>query len=182
MKNLISTLIIVSTLLTSISAFPKSYTDNEIKAIHSKIIEKMIKKIKPQLDVKKRVILANYLFRSSKKYKIDPKIMVAIIDTESDFDNTKISNTGDLSLAQINTQVWNKELARLKLPTIDPKRLLKDEKYALNQMGRILSILQTRHAEKDKKWFARYHSRTQKYKQVYSKKVESRMRMIASIH
>jgi soluble lytic murein transglycosylase-like protein len=108
--------------------------------------------------------------------------MIAIIDTESDFDNTKISTTGDLSLAQINTDIWNKELKRLKLPSIDEKRLQNDESYALNQMAMILSILKERHSKKDGSWYARYHSHTKKYKTIYFSKVQLRMRKIASIN
>jgi hypothetical protein len=49
-------------------------------------------------------------------------------------------------------------------------------------MAEILTILKVRHGKNDSKWFARYHSQTKKYKNMYSIKVEKRMRMIASIN
>jgi hypothetical protein len=49
-------------------------------------------------------------------------------------------------------------------------------------MAEILNILKDRHGKNDSKWFARYHSQTKKFKNIYSIKVEKRMRMIASIN
>lgn len=180
MKTLL-TLIIVSAWLISTTCLAK-VTDGNVKvSTNSKKIDRMIKVMQPGLDKSKRQKFAKQLAKISRQYKIDPKIMIAIIDTESEFDNSKVSSTGDLSIAQININVWNKELARLKLPTIDSERLVKDEKYALDQMGMILSILKIRHELKDNKWFARYHSRTEKYKNRYCLKVESRIRRLASL-
>jgi hypothetical protein len=182
MKKFITLLIILTSLFGAQTASPKivSVNLNDLKEV--KNVEKMIKAIKPALNDYKRMKLAFHLNNISKKYKIDPKIMIAIIDTESDFDNTKISTTGDLSLAQINTDIWNRELKRMKLPEIDSKRLKTDEHYALNQMAMILSILKNRHSSKDGIWFARYHSHTKKYKNVYFAKVDLRMRKIASVN
>ena len=163
MKTLLTTLLVLGFIFNTNVALPKSEVaknDNHKEVVQ---IKKMIKAIKPHLNEEKTLKIAHHLFNVSKKYNIDPKVMIAIIDTESDFDNTKISTTGDLSLAQINTDIWNKELVRMKLPTIDSKRLKIDEKYALNQMAMILSILKNRHSQKDNKWFARYHSHTKKF-------------------
>lgn len=182
MKTLLVTTIALVTFFTMNTATPKN--DVVVVKQHKDIIAiaKMIKAIKPKLANDKTIKLADQLFITSKKYNIDPKVMIAIIDTESDFDNTKISETGDLSLAQINTDIWNKELKRMKLPEIDSKRLKIDEKYALNQMAMILSILKNRHSHKDGIWFARYHSHTKKFKNQYYAKVDLRMRKIASVY
>jgi hypothetical protein len=142
----------------------------------------MIKIVQPELEKKDRNRIAYSLYMTTSKYNIDPKLMIAIIGTESDFRNEKVSTTGDLSLAQINTEVWNKEFSRLGLGKLNSKRLKKDENYALSKMAEILNILKARHAKKDTQWFARYHSHTKKYKNLYSVKVEKRMRMIASIN
>lgn len=182
MKNLLVILIIMSTLIGAKPASTTTTNFNHAEYNEVKKIVKMIKAIKPKLNDYKATKLAKYLNVTSKKYKIDPKVMIAIIDTESDFDNSKISETGDLSLAQINTEIWNKELKRMKLPEIDQKRLKTDEKYALNQMAMILGILKNRHAHKDGIWYARYHSHTKKFKNVYFAKVDLRMRKIASIY
>jgi hypothetical protein len=47
-------------------------------------------------------------------------------------------------------------------------------------MGKILSLLKLRHAKKDSKWYAVYHSKTKKYKNLYDKKIQKRFRLIAS--
>jgi len=174
------TLIIAS--LISTTAMPKSHSNGDITRNHVNLISKMIKVVQPDLAMKDRHRIAYSLYLTTKKYRVDPKLMIAIIATESDFDNRKVSTTGDLSLAQINTDIWNKEFERLGLDKLNSKRLKKDENYALSKMAEILNILKNRHAKNDNKWFARYHSHTKKYKTAYSTKVEKRMRMIASMN
>jgi hypothetical protein len=144
-------------------------------------IAKMIGKVKPKMKVDDRTRIAYLLNNVAKKYNMDPRLMIAIIDTESDFSNNKVSSTGDLSFAQINPDVWNKEFARLGLEKLNTAKLKKDEVYALNKMAEILTILKTRHAKKDKNWYARYHSHTKKFKNQYKTKLQLRMTMIASI-
>jgi len=161
-----------------IDHLPQSHFKDQLQ---TQKIEKMIKKVNPIVKAHKRKKVAKIIQQVTKTYKIDPKVMIAIIDTESEFIQHKISSSGDLSIAQINLKVWNKELKRLNLETINEKKLIKDEKYALVQMGRILSILKDRHAETDKKWYATYHSKTKKFKNIYSKKVDLRIRKIASL-
>ena len=176
----ILTTIICTTLIMS-TAQPKNFSTAELTRNNTNLISKMIKIVEPDLDMNDRNRIAYSLYMTTKKYKVDPKLMIAIIGTESDFVNSKVSTTGDLSLAQINTQVWNKEFVRLGLDKLNPKRLKKDEAYALGKMAEILNILKARHGKKDNQWFARYHSHTKKHKNEYSVKVEKRMRMIASI-
>lgn len=180
LQTLITTFICVS--LFSSTACPLSFTAKDITRNNVNVISKMIKAVQPELENKDRNRIAYSLYMTTKKYKVDPKLMIAIIGTESDFVNSKVSTTGDLSLAQINTDIWNKEFERLGLDKLNAKRLKKDETYALAKMAEILNILKARHAKHDTKWFARYHSHTTKYKNLYSKKVEKRMRMIASIN
>lgn len=179
--NTLITAIICSTLFST-AAMPKSFTATDVTRNNVNLISKMIKVVQPELVNKDRNRIAYSLYLTTKKYNIDPKLMIAIIGTESDFVNSKVSTTGDLSLAQINTEIWNKEFVRLGLDKLNPKRLKKDENYALSKMAEILTILKKRHAKNDSQWFARYHSHTKKYKNLYSIKVEKRMRMIASIN
>lgn len=103
---------------------------------------------------------------------------MAIIDTESSFNHEAVSSTGDLSLAQVNVNVWNKEFIRLNLAPIDTEKLKVDKTYALDVMGRILNILKSRYGKQDRRWYARYHSKTKKYKRNYLQKLESRMRLL----
>jgi hypothetical protein len=178
-NTFIATFIITS--IISTAAMPKSFNINETTRTKVNRISQMIKVVQPELEKTARNRIAYSLYLTTKRYNIDPKLMIAIIGTESDFVNSKVSTTGDLSLAQINTEIWNKEFARMGLDKLNAKRLKKDENYALSKMAEILVILKSRHAKNDSKWFARYHSHTQKYKNQYSVKVEKRMRMIASI-
>lgn len=159
-----------------------SFGRKDIEANHIFLISKMIKIVQPDLKKVNRNRIAKSIYLITKNYKVDPKLMVAIIGTESSFVNSKISETGDLSIAQINTRVWNKEFNRLGISSLDPKLLKRDEAYALKEMAVILNIIKARHAKTDHKWFARYHSHTKKYKDRYVIKVEKRMKMIASIN
>lgn len=177
--RLVITFLLTSTF--SFTAMPKSFSKQELRNYNLKLISSMIKAVSPELSDKRRDRIAMSLFQASKKYAVDPKIMIAIIDTESDFYQDRVSSTGDLSLAQINTEIWNKEFIRLGLDKINVKLLKKDEAYALGKMGKILNILQSRHAKKDAKWYARYHSHTPAFKNIYEKKVQLRLRKIASV-
>ncbi len=182
MKNRILLITFIISSLISTTAQPKSHDKNEVIRNHVNLISKMIKVVQPLIALNDRHRIAYSLYLTTKKYKVDPKLMIAIIATESDFNNTKVSTTGDLSLAQINADIWNKEFERLGLSKLNSKRLKKDENYALSKMAEILNILKSRHAKSDSKWFARYHSQTKKYKTIYTSKVEKRMRMIASMN
>lgn len=177
-KSLILALIFT---LISTPVMPKSITKREVFKNSIAVISKMIKAVQPDLKDKKRNEIAKALYVASKKYTVDPKIMIAIIATESNFNNAAVSVSGDISLAQINTKVWDVEFDRLGLGKLDKKMLKKDEAYALNKMGKILSILKARHAKKDSKWYAIYHSKTKKFKNQYEGKVQTHLRMIASV-
>ncbi|MBP9682865.1 MAG: transglycosylase SLT domain-containing protein [Bacteriovorax sp.] len=182
MKNTILIALIICSFFTSTMAMPKGISANEVTRNHVNTISKMIKALQPELNKTDRNRIAYSLYMTTKKYKIDPKLMIAIIGTESDFRNEKVSTTGDLSMAQINASVWNKEFTRIGRDSLNSKRLKKDEGYALSKMAEILIILKERHSKKDDKWFARYHSQTKKFKNLYSAKVEKRLRIIASIN
>lgn len=155
--------------------FDKVYIPND-----APLISQMISVVQPELDINNRNKIANNIHHAIKKYNVEPQIIVALIDTESNFMYSKVSSTGDLSLGQINVDVWNSEFIRMKQPLIDKEKLvLEDQSYAMEQMARILSILKTRHAKKDRRWYARYHSNTTKYKHDYLSKIEIRMKLMA---
>lgn len=179
-KKLLMTLF--TALVLSTKAQPLSFSRSDLVANQTRSIARMISVVQPELKDYTKNRIAKSLCMTAKKYKLDPKLMIAIIGTESDFVNGKISTSGDISLAQINTSIWNKEFSRLGLNKINPMLLKKDEAYALNKMAEILNILKARHARKDSKWFARYHSQTKAFKMLYGIKVEKRLKMIASIY
>lgn len=156
-------------------SFDKVYIPNE-----APLIAHMISVVQPELEINLRNKVANDIYHAINIYKIEPQIIVALIDTESNFKYSKVSTTGDLSLGQVNVEVWNKEFTRMKLPLIEKKKLVTaDQSYAMEVMAQILSILKKRHAKSDRRWYARYHSNTSKYKLDYLKKIEIRMKLLS---
>lgn len=142
------------------------------------VIAKMISVLNPEISELQRQNIAVKIHQALGKYKIAPQIVVSIIDTESKFNQDAVSSTGDLSMAQVNAEVWNKEFLRMNLEIIDVERLRIDEAYSLEVMAQILHILKTRYEKIDRRWYARYHSKTKKYKRVYLSKIESRMKLL----
>lgn len=154
--------------------------DKEALGSDVAVISEMIRIVQPELDVKTRSRYATDIHLALKKFNIAPQIMVSIIDVESDFQYTKISSTGDLSIAQINPDIWNKEFEWMKKPLIDANQLTTvKQTYAMEKMAKILSILKKRHEKKDRRWYARYHSNTGELKHKYLKKIDIRMKMLA---
>lgn len=154
---------------------------HEVRAYQVGVVHSLITKLKNNIEADRAQFIAESIHNASTAYKIDPKIIIAIIDTESNFRKGMVSHTGDLSLVQINPMVWNKEFARLKMPLVDAKKLQEDEAYAINLMCEILTLIKVRHGDSDARWFARYHSKTKKYKNLYHTKVDTRIRLMASI-
>ncbi len=144
------------------------------------IISNMISIVQPELENKNRDKIATQISKAITRFNIKPQIMVAIIDTESNFKSDKVSSTGDLSLAQINAEVWNREFVRMKLPPINKAKLKTDQQYALIKMAEILSIIKKRYEKKDRRWYARYHSNTSTHKKGYLNKLEIRLKMLAN--
>lgn len=142
------------------------------------IIANMIAVVQPELDAEARDKLAISLARVSKQYNIKPEIFVAIIDTESNFNSELISSTGDLSMAQINVEVWNREFKRMNLPLIDKQRVRTDVEYTFAFMAEILNVLKIRYESTDPIWYARYHSSTPKFKYDYFKKLAFRLNLM----
>jgi PBP1b-binding outer membrane lipoprotein LpoB len=162
-------------LYAKLGNFDKVYIPNE-----APLISQMISVVQPELEVNARNKIANDIHHAIKKYKVEPQIVVSLIDTESNFSYSKVSSTGDLSLGQVNVEVWNVEFKRMKMPLIEKAKLVtEDQSYAMEKMAQILSILKKRHAKKDRRWYARYHSNTTKYKMDYLTKIEVRMKMLA---
>lgn len=156
--------------------------DREDVPNNQPVIAKMITALKPRLSHDQKHDVAEKIHNVLKKHDIAPQIVVAIIDTESSFIQEKVSSTGDLSMAQVNVEVWNKEFQRMNLELIDVDRVKTDEVYALEKMTLILDILKTRYGKKDRRWYARYHSGTKKHKRVYLAKLEVRMKRLEKLN
>ena len=164
------------------SSLPLKYQnfDRKVYPNETFVIANMITVVQPELDEDERNIIASQISNAIKIYKVQPQIIVASIDTESDFKPNKISCTGDLSLAQINVEVWNKEFVRMKMQPMIKNKIKDDQDYALLKMAQILSIIKKRYEKKDRRWYARYHSNTNKYKSEYLHKLEIRLKMLAT--
>lgn len=157
-----------------------TFGDFDMASIPNKapVIAGMISTLKPGLDEALKSEVATDIQMALKKYNIRPQIVLAIIDTESDFNQDAVSSTGDISMAQINVEVWNKEFERMKIELIDADRLKEDKTYTMEMMAKILHILKKRYGKIDRRWYARYHSGTQKYKHAYLTKLERRMKKL----
>ena len=143
------------------------------------VIANMIAIVQPEMDGDDRDDIASQMSKALQKHKVEPQIMVAIIDTESNFQPDKISRTGDVSVAQINVEMWNREFTRMKHEMIDKEKVKIDQEYALTKMAEILAIIKKRYSKKDHKWYARYHSNTKNHKKDYLNKLEIRLKMLA---
>jgi PBP1b-binding outer membrane lipoprotein LpoB len=158
--------------------FDRVYVPNDVA-----VISQMIGVVQPELDMSARLKIADNISDAIKKHKVEPQIVISLIDTESNFKYNKVSSTGDLSLAQINVDVWNIEFKRMRIPLIQKEKLVtEDQAYAMEVMAQILKILKSRHSKSDRRWYARYHSNTKKYKLDYLRKIEVRMKLLAQIH
>lgn len=153
--------------------FDKVHIPNE-----SPIIAKMISVLKPSFNTTKLNDMAEKIHQAFLKYQIEPQLIVAIIDTESDFNHSLISSTGDLSMAQVNVEVWNKEFSRMNLDLIETEKLKNDQVYSLEVMAKILHILKKRYQKNDRRWYARYHSKNKKYKKYYLCKIDARLKLL----
>lgn len=164
-------MLLLSNLMSSTG---NSYTHKELTTADK------IKKLKTVLPKNQIFGMAKMIDTTARKYNISPDIFISIIKTESNFNQQAVSATGDISIAQINVNVWNREFKRLNMKTIDQKKLKKSSRYAIQTMGEILNLLKSRYAKNDPKWFARYHSNTAKHKSVYLTKLTQHKKMFAS--
>lgn len=145
-------------------------------------IQHMISILRPELTLEFKENLAEKISMALQGTKIPPQVVVSIIDTESLFDQSVVSSTGDLSLAQINPLIWNKEFIRRGLEPMDVERLKSDHDYSLAKMVQILTLLKNRYEKLDRRWYARYHSQSKKFKRIYLAKLELRMRLLEQHH
>ncbi len=162
----------------SMDVVPKNVVLKSIELQDQKHIETMIKVLNPRMEKVEKIKIAELVSYTSKRYQIDPKLILAIIAIESNFNHDAVSTTGDLSLAQINPTVWSKEFKRLGLGELNIHHLKHNKRYALIKMGQILNELKNRYAKKDKEWYARYHSGNLKFKELYVQKLQNELEKI----
>lgn len=150
--------------------------DNFKKVIYR--LEKAILTLKPSIDRPKAKRLSAIIAVNSVKYKIDPRIILSVLNTESSFNQNAVSYTNDISIAQINLKVWTPKFFKEKTGrNLVVSRLKKDEAYAISRMCLILSYYKEKFPN-DRFWFARYHSSTPKYKSIYLSKLMKNIKKI----
>lgn len=123
----------------------------------------------------KYTAIAQSILKHSKTYNVDPMFVVALLRTESSFDQFAVSSTGDLGIGQINPNVWGDEFIRLKRKPLNIERLKKDQDYAIQRTVEILSLIKK---ESDPKWIGRYHSKTPSLKAAYFEKIQNQINKV----
>ena len=145
-------------------------TKNNLKKVVSRI-ESAILTLNPKLKKDYANKLAIITAINARKYRIDPRLMLSIMNTESSFNQNAVSSTNDVSIAQINLNVWTPSFFKKTTgQSLDVSRLKKDESYAISRMCLILNYYKNEFPN-DKAWYARYHSSTPKHKSNYNYKL-----------
>ena len=143
------------------------------KTYDTMIISSAIQILNPKIKVHYANQLSHYIRKVAKMFELDYRLFVLILKVESDFNQKAVSSTGDLSIAQIYHKYWMNPKRRSKLIRTGHllDNILEHEFYALMVMGEILKLNQN-HSVEDLYWFARYHSNTPKFKNIYINKMK----------
>ena len=144
-------------------------------------IELAISAFNPKLDrdYVKKIAVATQV--RANEHKLDPMLLVSIINAESSFNQSALSSTNDISIVQINPSVWTPEyFKKVTGENLNLKKLKTDEAYAIARMCLILSYYKKNYPN-DKKWFARYHSGNQRHKNKYALKIEKGLSKIYAL-
>lgn len=127
-------------------------------------------------------LIAKAVVNESRRRNIDYRILLSILFTESSFNQSAKSNTGDVSVAQINIKTWTKAFPQYGYEPLDVKRLKADPAYAVKRMADVLDIYYKHRKPDDKIWFATYHSKTGDFKTAYAARVKSAVRKYQRFH
>lgn len=105
--------------------------------------------------------------RASKRYKVDARLLHAISQIESSKGRYAIlrrnrNKTYDVGAFQINSIHWDTTCKNYDVFTLQGNA---------NCAARLISM-HKKHASTDPIWYARYHSTTPKFKNIYAKKVK----------
>lgn len=126
---------------------------------HRLKIAENIKLIHPSVDWKEASSYANYVYKWSKTYDINPDLVIGIIEVESGFKHTAVGKiTHDFGPMQVN-EYWLKKLniTRASLMTVDNGIKIGVSLLALKRQERIVdgcwwSIYNARNTEKRRKY------------------------------
>lgn len=149
--------------------------------------KEMVSFVKKSIDLMQKIPydrkskLSHEITKNAIRYNVDPRIMVAIINVESNFKKDAYNPSGDYSLVQINYNIWKKEFKNRNLRPLIKKDLVTNEAYAIDRMAEILSLLKKQYSKKDKLWYLMYHSSTPKYKNRYLAKLKKEIKKIIQL-
>lgn len=131
-------------------------------------LEKAAGKLQPALTTAQRRELARAVFDASRSHNIPPKVLLSILFKESslriDPQNCRqnMAACKDLGIAQINWDVWGKELG------LNKYRLVSEYGYSANVAARILAIYKKRYQDRfPRSWQSFYHTGTPGIRQAY---------------
>lgn len=143
-----------------------------------------IKKVKPKMNNKKAMDLSNHIYRTSRKYDVNERILTAIFAQESGYDISAMNcKTGlerealskgemkevevcfDFGIGQIN---W-KNIKNRKLNIV---KILNNYEYSIDIAGKILYEFKIKFKKWDESYWTRYNARNIIKRKLYKKLVE----------
>jgi len=139
--------------------------------------------LKPGFGPGEALRLSNVFHKVSRRYRLNPRLMVAIafqessltleavrqvrgISLEENSSNDLITVGSDFCMMQINAG----NISRLGL---DAKKLLTDAEYCIEAGARILRDFQKKYGDLERNWWSRYNSCTPTYREMYEKLVSA---------
>lgn len=156
-----------------------------------------ILKLNKNIDHKFAYKLSNQIHYTALKYKLDPKLLVAISFQESGFNPKAIRKvTGlvekeDGSFEQVKVGsdfcLMQIHLINIKKKNLDVSKLLNDTNYCLETGAEILSEAREKFSKDDEFWWSYYNAKKKKKREIYAsdvlrhlKKISPKYRKMAS--
>ena len=137
--------------------------------------------LKPSLGYDSALELSNSFYRISKKYQLDPRMLVSIAYQESSLElgavrkvsgynmsksagYAEVTIGSDFCMMQINYH-------NIRAYELDIERLLSDVAYCVESGAMILKSFEKRFGKLEEYWWTRYNSCTPAYREMYQKLV-----------
>ncbi len=143
-------------------------------------------KLSPDYDKKKAYKLSNHISKVSKKFDLNPLLIVSIAFQESSFRLNTIRKAKGLFFNNVSKkfekkwvgedfcmmQINYKNIIDMKL---DTNKLLTDIRYCLNTGAKILSKYKKKYSKKDKFWWTRYNAKSPEKREEYLDKINQHL-------
>lgn len=125
-----------------------------------------ILKLSPSLNLEHCNTIGEIINKYSNEYSIDYKIVLAIFKVESNFNEKAVNYAScDFGIGQINSL----NMIHYK---IDLGKHMTNLDYAIHNTYVILKETKVKYFKREKDWFTRYHSYTEKYRRIYYDKLK----------